>query len=72
VIEICEKLSLIINFKEVHFQNIKAFEAAFICGTSPGVLAVQSIEGIAFQVDHPMLRKIQNNFNIMMKLSSSE
>ena len=72
VIEICEKLSLIINFKEVHFQNIKAFETAFICGTSPGVLAVQSIEGITFQVDHPMLRKIQNNFNIMMKLSSSE
>lgn len=64
VIEICADLSLKIHTQPVHYKDIDTYEAAFICGTSPGVLAVNAIEDIALQASHPLIRQIHQLYSL--------
>lgn len=57
IIEICKSFSIKVNFEAVHFQNMNTYDAAFICGTSPGVLPIKAVEDTSFQTDHPVLSK---------------
>ncbi len=68
IIEICKSFSIKVNFEAIHFQNGNTYEAAFICGTSPGVLPINAIEGAAFQMKHAVLLKIHHAFHKLMKL----
>jgi branched-chain amino acid aminotransferase len=54
-----------IDIKEKLFcvEDLKNIDAAFICGTSPGVLPVAKIDNYTFDVNNIILRKIIFEFN---------
>ncbi len=49
--------------KTVPEQEISAYSAAFLTGTSPNVLPLSRIGKVSFNVDDPLLRKIQSGFD---------
>ena len=63
VIEICKEHSYQMNFDAISYQDIAQFDSAFICGTSPGVLPISSIEDVSFQVVSPILQKIHEAYH---------
>lgn len=63
VIEIIQKLGLELKMDAISLDDLANCQAAFICGTSPGVLAIQNIEEIPFNVEHPMLLKIHQAYH---------
>ena len=66
IIAICKSFSINIIFEAVNFQNIKSFDAAFLCGTSPEVLPIRAIGFVGFQTKHSVLLKIQNAYKNMV------
>jgi branched-chain amino acid aminotransferase len=47
----------------VQVNALNAFDAAFLCGTSPGVLPIQQIGKQNFDVSNVLLRQIMKTFN---------
>ncbi|MFZ4399860.1 MAG: aminotransferase class IV [Bacteroidales bacterium] len=48
--------------KSVNKKDIKQFDSVFLTGTSPKILPVSSIGNINYDVNHPLLRKLMNEF----------
>lgn len=63
VIEIIQKLGLELKMEAISFDDLANYQAAFICGTSPGVLAIRNIEEVQFNVTHSLLTKIHEFFH---------
>ena len=62
IIEIARKNNIHLVYESVNNKDLNKYDAAFICGTSPGVLAVREIGKMNFRVDHPVLMKIQRAY----------
>ena len=62
VLNICreDKLNVIENC--VNYNDVAHYEAAFITGTSPLVLPIARIDGIAFDPHHPLLVKVMKRY----------
>ncbi len=58
VLQICKYLSLPLAETPVHTGDLAGMEAAFITGTSPGVLPVARIDNIEFDPKHPLVKAI--------------
>ncbi len=63
VLEICQKQSIDVVFESVDYRELTAYQAAFICGTSPGVLPVRAIGKVQFNVENNLLRKVHYLFH---------
>jgi branched-chain amino acid aminotransferase len=63
----CGNLGIPCLEKNILAQDIGAFQAAFLSGTSPKVLPVKEINGIAFQAAHPVLKKIMGGYNALIQ-----
>lgn len=63
VMEICKTLHLPLKLEAIPVATLKEYEAAFICGTSPGVLAIQTIKDYQFQADHSILKMIHEKYH---------
>ena len=63
VLEICELSGLELIKKAISTQELSQCQAAFICGTSPGVLPIKKIESHVFDVQNPLLRIIHQKFH---------
>lgn len=63
VIELCKRLN--INTKEelISIDNLSEIDAAFICGTSPGILPISIIDDYHFDVQNSVLQKIHNAYH---------
>lgn len=47
-----------VNQKDIHL-----YDAAFISGTSPKILPVASIENVHYNVEHPIIKKLTEDYN---------
>lgn len=63
ILEICKELSVKLVFEAIHYQDLSKFQAAFICGTSPGVLPIQSIDNFHFNVKNPLLTQLHETYH---------
>ena len=64
VLEIARKAGIRMKYEKVHHKELQNFEAAFITGTSPGVLQVREIENVSFEIGHPLYKKIKEAFQL--------
>ena len=68
VLNICQEDGLIVVEQRVNYKDIASYQAAFITGTSPLVLPIAHIDGIAFDPHHPLLVKVMEHyFNLLSK-----
>jgi len=63
VLDLCKDLNLNVHFKSISIENLNQIDAAFICGTSPGVLAIRNIDEFNFDVKNPILEKVHNSYH---------
>ena len=56
VIEICERMGITVLKEKIAYNELSNFDAAFLTGTSPQVLPIKSINMMAFDVNHHLLK----------------
>jgi len=59
IIEIAHENNIPLVYKSVNYKDLAQYDAAFICGTSPGIIAIHRIRKVIFRVNHPLLVKLQ-------------
>ena len=68
VLNICQENGLTVVEQRVNYKDIATYQAAFITGTSPLVLPIAHIDGIAFDPRHLLLVKVMEHyFNLLNK-----
>jgi len=63
VLELCEKHSIEVVFETVDYRELPDYQAAFICGTSPGVLPICSVGEVSFDVKDSLLCRVHSLFH---------
>jgi branched-chain amino acid aminotransferase len=63
VIELLKRINIELIKEPFLFEHLSSAEAVFLCGTSPGVIAVSTIDQINFDVKHPIIQQIIAEFN---------
>jgi branched-chain amino acid aminotransferase len=53
----------VLHYESVKTEDLPAFDAAFISGTSPQVLPVSRIGKYTYDVNDPVLRQIMKDYN---------
>jgi len=71
VLEICENAMVRINEKEIPLQEVPFYEAAFITGTSPGILPVNAIENHRFNNSNELMRKLMEAYQSIVGKASN-
>ncbi len=69
VIQICRELGLEVEERTVSLKELKELDACFISGTSPKILPVWQIDQQQFRADHPVLKTIMEQFDLILKAS---
>lgn len=69
VIQICNEQGLETEERVIPREELKKLSACFISGTSPKVLPVYQIDKHQFNADHPILKIIMEQFNLILKAS---
>lgn len=67
VLEIAEKKGVRILEKTMPIEELDNLVSVFISGTSPKVLPVKQIDDYCFDVDHPLLHLLMNQFEKLVK-----
>jgi len=62
IIEIAISQGIEMVYKAVNYKELEDFEAAFISGTSPGVLSIRQIQSQSFEVNNSILKVIQQAY----------
>ncbi len=63
ILEIITRLGLECHKVQIHQNELQQYDAAFLCGTSPGVLPIARIKELSeFQANHPVLLQIQQSY----------
>ena len=66
VLEIIRELGVVIHEKQMTVSEARACDAAFISGTSPGVLPAASLDGTDYDVNDPLLRVIMQRYEELL------
>jgi branched-chain amino acid aminotransferase len=64
---LCNHLHISIHEQLIPADSLSDFDAAFITGTSPKILPVNSIEQFKFDVQNPLLRNLMNEFDVLIE-----
>jgi branched-chain amino acid aminotransferase len=72
VIGLLRKAQICFVEEEIFDNNLSKYQAAFITGTSPGVLPVKKIDDVFFNVRHEIVRELINSYNALIKQYISE
>jgi branched-chain amino acid aminotransferase len=67
VIEALKRLNISLIEKAVCVNELADFDAAFICGTSPGVLPLSKVDAIELEVSNALLRQVILTFNDLVQ-----
>jgi branched-chain amino acid aminotransferase len=67
VLEIAKALGIENIISCIKPSELHDYEAAFICGTSPKVMPVKSIDGIEFNVENKILQSLKTNFDLLVE-----
>ena len=63
VIKAILNLGFELKFEAVNVENIEKYDAVFLCGTSPKVLAIRQINNIQFDTSNSILQDIKNEYD---------
>jgi branched-chain amino acid aminotransferase len=63
VIHAIERLNYKLNYEMIHIRDIHQFDAAFMCGTSPKVLAVSKIDKTKFNTSNEAVNTIAKEYD---------
>ncbi len=63
VIELCNEHQIEIEFRKIHKDEFKEFEAVFITGTSPRILPVKQVVDLILPVKHELLEFLMVKYN---------
>lgn len=69
VLEIAAKEGIPVREKTVSMDSPEGIVSVFISGTSPKVLPVKQIDKVYFDVKHPMLRLLMDEFDRLVQLN---
>jgi len=67
ILQICIDRNIDVDEKIVFLNQINHFDGIFITGTSPGVLPVSCVDESYFNVDHPLLRILMQEFDLLVE-----
>jgi branched-chain amino acid aminotransferase len=67
VFEICRNLAIPIREKEFGLPELETADAAFLTGTSPGILPVGRIDKLSLPADHPLLASLRREFEKLVR-----
>jgi len=62
VLDSCEQLGISVSEQEIPLKELSFYEAAFISGTSPGILPVKLIDKHLFNTSNDTLRKLMSAY----------
>ncbi len=68
VLEIAYARGVAVRQRPIHRDELPEAQAAFLTGTSPGVLPVARLDDLGLPVDLPLLRQLQTDFDSMVRL----
>ncbi len=63
VIELARLLSIPVITNSIKISDLSSFDAAFITGTSPGILPIRQMDQWQFQVNHPILQALHIQYH---------
>jgi len=66
VLQICRDSLIKVSEQEIDLQELPFYEAAFITGTSPGILPVSMIEKVRFNTSNEMMRKLMAAYSTLV------
>ena len=72
VIQAILNLGFEIKFEAVSIENIEKFDAVFLCGTSPKVLAINQINNIQFLTSNNILQAITDEYDRILNNSTQK
>ena len=67
VLEIAHARSLVVRQRPVHRDELPAAQAAFLTGTSPGLLPIARVDELALPVDLPLLKQLRMAFEALVR-----
>jgi len=67
VINLCNELNYSVIEKSISIDSLSTMEAVFLTGTSPKILPVNRIDNRSFGVDHPMMRKLMEAYDGLIR-----
>jgi branched-chain amino acid aminotransferase len=67
VLEICGREQIEVIHRPIPLKHLDTFRSCFISGTSPKVLPVWQLNGIGYRVDHPILKLLMEQFDLMIR-----
>lgn len=62
ILELCNREGITCEERKIHYRELDGFSSCFITGTSPGVLAVRSIDNRVYSPGHPLLRILSDSY----------
>ncbi len=66
VVQAIKNIDIEIKIDLIHYTTLNKYDAAFICGTSPGILPISKIDNYTFDTQNKVLRKIMQSFNQLL------
>lgn len=67
IMQICQNAGIQVIESAIPANTLDQYEAAFLTGTSPGVLPISSIDQVAYKTDLPLLIKLQHLYNRLIE-----
>ena len=67
VSEICSQEGIEVIQRAVHLYELTGIPTCFISGTSPKILPVWQLDGMQFNVNHPILHLLMERFELLIK-----
>lgn len=66
ILQIAKEKKIEIIEQEIPKHDISQFEAAFISGTSPNILAIHQIDDINYDVDNPIIKELSTAYHLII------
>ena len=67
VLQICRINNIPVVATAIPANNLNQYDAAFLTGTSPKVLPISSIDRVVYKINHPLLLRIQQEYNQLVE-----
>jgi branched-chain amino acid aminotransferase len=66
-IQLANDLNIQVNEREIEFDELQHFDAAFITGTSPKILPIQKIDGFTFNPQDGIVRQMMKSYDDLIE-----
>jgi branched-chain amino acid aminotransferase len=67
VMLLCDQMIIKLSEKDIPLSELAFYEAAFLSGTSPGILPIKMIDNIRFNTSNEIMQKLMHAYNVLTK-----